>query len=153
MNVASYIFFLRLIGFNPIIITNIAIIMSHQRNIIITSWHILISFSPSPSFQGISVSMSFCISDFGRLDFKTEDYIPSSSVSDSDIRNSPSLLRGIRLYHQGVSLYTYIHHCHCMSSSLSFWTLALPIAILSFVKSKDTKERKQLVKMWKSKKM
>ena len=23
-------------------------------------------------------------------------------------------LQGIRLYHQGVSLYTYIHHCHCI---------------------------------------
>ena len=68
----------------------------------------------------ISVFLHFSISDFGRLDFKTEDYIPSSSVSHSDIRNSPSLPGSPSRYpiiSPGVSLYTHIHHCHCISYS------------------------------------
>ena len=73
---------------------------------------LVVDFAGVSRYQGISVLLSFCISDFVRLDFKTEDYIPSSSVSASDIRNSPPSLRGIRLYHQGLSVYTYIHHCH-----------------------------------------
>ena len=52
---------------------------------------LVVDFAGVSRYQGISVLLSFCISDFVRLDFKTEDYIPSSSVSHSDIRNSPTL--------------------------------------------------------------
>ena len=112
---------------------------------------LVVDFAGVSRYQGISVLLSFCISDFVRLDFKTEDYIPSSSVSASDIRNSPPSLRGIRLYHQGLSVYTYIHHCHLIIV-IVFCIVIIVIAnchlVNSHLRGHKRKENNQLGCEW-----